>query len=130
MSHGAVGYGSTDLFEGCMHARSDAHGDQRQMTCPLCRGGVEPFAEAYGRAYHRCGTCGLVFLDPALRLESADEQARYETHQNDPDDPRYRTFLQRLAGPLTERVASGSHGLDYGSGPGPTLSVMLEERGF
>ncbi|MEX2353228.1 MAG: class I SAM-dependent methyltransferase, partial [Gammaproteobacteria bacterium] len=27
-------------------------------------------------------------------------------------------------------LVEGACGLDYGSGPGPTLSVMLEERGF
>lgn len=28
------------------------------------------------------------------------------------------------------RLPPGASGLDYGSGPGPTLSVMVEERGF
>jgi len=57
------------------------------------------------------------------------ERARYETHENDPADPRYREFLDRLATPLLERLAPGAEGLDVGSGPGPTLSLMLEERG-
>lgn len=30
---------------------------------------------------------------------------------------------------MQERLAPGSHGLDFGSGPGPTLSVMFEEVG-
>lgn len=60
----------------------------------------------------------------------AEERARYETHENDPADPGYREFLDRLAIPLAERLRPGMQGLDVGSGPGPTLSVMLEERGF
>lgn len=63
------------------------------------------------------------------RPTPSDEKARYETHENDPSDEGYRGFLSRLADPLVEVLPSGAAGLDYGSGPGPTLSVMLEERG-
>ena len=42
----------------------------------------------------------------------------------------YRKFLSRLSDPLVLKLSIGSLGLDYGSGPGPTLSVMLEELGF
>jgi len=49
--------------------------------------------------------------------------------KNSPDDPRYRAFLSRLFIPLNERIAPESCGLDFGSGPGPTLSVMFEEQG-
>jgi hypothetical protein len=31
---------------------------------------------------------------------------------------------------MTQRLATGSEGLDFGAGPGPTLSGMLQERGF
>ncbi len=73
-------------------------------------------------------------MDPSDRLDAAAERARYETHENDPEDAGYRGFLDRLAAPLMERVVaeipSGAEGLDFGSGPGPTLSIMLEERGM
>lgn len=100
------------------------------VMCPLCGGVAALHAQLGARAYHRCGTCRLVFLDRSLLPDAADERARYETHENDPSDPRYRAFLDRLAGPLIQCLTPGAEGLDYGSGPGPTLSVMLEERGF
>lgn len=101
------------------------------MICPLCSDDrIRPFARVGDDRYHRCPSCDLVFLDPELRPDRGVERARYETHENDPEDPRYRAFLDRLAGPLIDRLAPGAHGLDYGSGPGPALSVMLEERGF
>lgn len=101
------------------------------MTCPLCgQPDAEAFAHVADRPYHQCGSCRLVFLDPACRLDGSEERARYETHENDPADPRYRAFLDRLALPLAQKLRPGAKGLDYGSGPGPTLSVMLEERGF
>ena len=57
------------------------------------------------------------------------EKAEYDKHQNSPEDHGYRKFLSRLFTPLQTRINSNSHGLDFGSGPGPTLSVMFEEAG-
>ncbi|HSM04200.1 MAG TPA: hypothetical protein VK858_06250, partial [Longimicrobiales bacterium] len=100
------------------------------MHCPLCGSRrVPPFATQGVRRFLRCGRCDLIFLDPAQRLGPGEERARYETHRNDPRDPDYRTFLDRLLVPLLERLAPGARGLDYGSGPGPTLSRMLTEAG-
>lgn len=100
------------------------------MHCPLCGSRrVAPFATQGVRRFLRCGRCDLIFLDPAQRLGPGEERARYETHRNDPRDPDYRTFLDRLLAPLLERLAPGARGLDYGSGPGPTLSRMLTEAG-
>ncbi len=111
--------------------------DVASPGCPLClarggqgRAGPHPFAHAHDRAYFRCGQCALLFLEPEARLDPTEERARYETHRNDPADVGYRRFLDRLAIPLLERLPPGAEGLDYGSGPGPTLSVMLEERGM
>jgi len=71
-----------------------------------------------------------MFLDPAQRLDPEAEKARYDSHQNDPTDDRYVGFLKRLAIPLSERLLPGARGLDYGCGPGPTMSAMLAEKGF
>lgn len=98
--------------------------------CPLCEAHAHAFVTVDGRRYLRCPRCLLTFLHPAQRLSHEAEHARYLTHRNDPDDPGYRAFLDRVATPLGERLAPGAEGLDYGSGPGPTLSVMLAERGF
>lgn len=62
-------------------------------------------------------------------MNRSDERAVYDQHENSPDDQRYREFLNRLMTPMAEMLAPGSFGLDFGSGPGPTLSVMFEERG-
>ncbi|WP_074310845.1 class I SAM-dependent methyltransferase [Singulisphaera sp. GP187] len=98
--------------------------------CPLCAHRTEPYVEDRRRAYFQCLRCALVFADPASQLEAAEEKAEYDRHQNDPADWRYRRFLNRLAGPLLSRLSPGMQGLDYGCGPGPTLSVMLEEAGM
>jgi len=97
------------------------------MDCPLCGANG---AAVFAPDYHRCRVCELTYLDAALRPGSDVERARYDEHRNDPADAGYRSFLERVAGPVAARVPAGARGLDYGSGPGPTLSVMLVERGY
>lgn len=79
--------------------------------------------------YYSCGNCGLIFADPSQRLSLEEEKQRYDHHQNNPDDPGYRKFLNRIFEPLSARLQPASCGLDYGSGPGPTLHIMFEEAG-
>jgi hypothetical protein len=101
------------------------------VSCPLCRSGrVHPYAHLRERVYLECERCRLVHLAGEHHLPAAAERAHYLTHENHPSDPGYRAFLNRLATPLAERLPPGAEGLDFGSGPGPTLSLMLRERGF
>jgi hypothetical protein len=100
------------------------------LGCPLCAHGAETYAEDRWRAYFHCPRCDLVFADPASHLDAAAAKEEYDRHENDPADSGYRRFLNRLAAPLVSRLSRGMEGLDYGCGPGPTLSVMLEEAGM
>lgn len=98
-------------------------------ACPLCAGASRPFHRS-DRDFRRCGTCSLTFVPASQHALPADERARYETHRNSPQDAGYRAFLDRLLAPLAARLPPGARGLDYGSGPGPTASAMMRERGF
>lgn len=99
-------------------------------TCPLCAGqSVAAYHRDKQRPYLRCARCQLVFVPAANHLSATREKAVYDRHENSPDDQGYRNFLSRLAVPLIERLPTRAQGLDFGSGPGATLSVMLEERG-
>lgn len=100
------------------------------MICPLCHDiSSLPFACVDAREYFRCRCCQLTFLDPAQLPDADTEHRHYQLHENDPADSRYRAWLERLAGPLGERLANASEGLDFGCGPGPALALMLSERG-
>lgn len=100
-------------------------------TCPLCGGrGTAPLASVAGRDYLDCADCRLAFMAPAQRLPLDSERAHYRLHRNAPTDAGYRRFLAKLAEPLIPLLRRGARGLDYGCGPGPTLSVMLRQAGM
>jgi len=100
------------------------------VICPLC-GASAPrlFWKDKRRSYFICGTCRLVFVPPGQRPGAAAEKTEYDRHDNSPADEGYRRFLSRLFLPVNRRLPPRSEGLDFGSGPGPTLSVMFEETG-
>ncbi len=101
------------------------------VKCSLCHHEqVFVFAGAHGRDYYRCPRCDLVFVPAEQHIAPAAARNRYLQHRNTPSDAGYRKFLGRLARALVPRLKPGSSGLDYGSGPGPTLSGMLVEQGF
>ncbi len=99
-------------------------------SCPLCHQtqGV-PFHQDKRRHYLQCGNCRLVWVDRNDCLDAQAEKAMYDLHENDPDDEGYRRFLSRFANPLLEKLSPNSHGIDFGCGPGPTLSGMIELHG-
>lgn len=96
-------------------------------SCPLCSALGESFS---GDDFLSCPTCGGIFRPPSGRPLPDEEKARYEEHNNDVHDEGYRRFVE----PITTRVQStyrrGDRGLDFGSGTGPVISVVLEEAGF
>ncbi|HDP24476.1 MAG TPA: class I SAM-dependent methyltransferase [Deltaproteobacteria bacterium] len=98
--------------------------------CRVCTtGNAVPFISVEGKDYWRCRRCQATFLDPSQLPDGTSERERYLLHENNPDDPGYRSFLSRLAEPLLERLDPGQEGLDYGCGPGPALACMLVEAG-
>ncbi len=101
----------------------------KQENCPLCSAASKPYCNDLQREFFRCPTCDLVFVPKHHHLSPGEEKSRYDFHQNDPNDSRYRNFLNRLFQPLEKKLSPGSCGLDFGCGPGPTLSLMLKEAG-
>lgn len=100
------------------------------LHCPLCKQNTTHHIctnEYYD--YLLCNTCDLVFVRQEERLSPEEEKKRYDQHENNPNDDRYRNFLNQLFQPLNDKLTKKSLGLDYGSGPGPTLHLMFEEVG-
>lgn len=98
-------------------------------SCPLCAANLHRYHDDDTRLYMHCPKCRLVHVPPGWQISEEEEHAEYLLHENDPEDSGYRRFLSRLADPLLERLPPGSHGLDFGCGPGPALAQMLREAG-
>jgi SAM-dependent methyltransferase len=102
------------------------------LTCPLCRNidNHAPVKGADARQYFHCSNCDLIFVAPAFYLSAEAEQARYQFHQNNIEDVGYVAFLNKAIQPALLFMNSAMKGLDYGCGPSPTLSKLLQQQGF
>ncbi|MBF8963734.1 class I SAM-dependent methyltransferase [Pontibacter sp. FD36] len=58
------------------------------------------------------------------------EKAHYLLHENKIGNKGYVEFLNKAILPTLPYLRAGMRGLDFGCGPGPTLSVLLRNRGF
>jgi len=100
-------------------------------TCPLCASSKNSLYCKHDTGEYRCCEhCALVFVLEEEYLDETSEKARYDLHTNSPDDKNYRKFLSKVFNPVHERMPKCAKGLDFGSGPGPTLSLMFEEAGY
>jgi hypothetical protein len=101
-----------------------------ETPCPLCNSkDPEEYCRDEQRRYLRCGICTLVFVPAGQHLSPGDEKKRYDLHRNVPDDRGYAAFLRRMVDLLQKRLAPGSAGLDFGSGPEPLLATMFRVAG-
>jgi len=85
---------------------------------------------ADGRPFRWCPTCWLVYYTGASYPNREEERLRYETHNNESDDPGYQSFLRRAIDPIGDFLHPGMRALDYGSGPGPAMPVVLGDLGI
>ena len=100
------------------------------IRCPLCFSGkADAVKGPDARDYYLCISCGLISAGREHRLSAEEEKARYESHNNSPECPGYVDFLNRAVKPALGFISKGMRGLDYGCGPEPVLSRMVEREG-
>lgn len=103
---------------------------QYVSVCPLCAETDSVFYHKdKKREYLQCPVCDVVYVPPQFHLSAIEEKAEYDLHQNNPHDQGYRKFLDRILQPVLQNISPNSFGLDFGCGPGPTLSEMFQEQG-
>jgi len=104
---------------------------QASHSCPLCAGqDLNHYHRDKLRDYWQCSQCLLVFVAPEQHLSEAQEKQRYDLHDNNIQQQGYCDFLNQLLIPLVVRLPTAAKGLDFGSGPGPTVSLLLAQQGF
>ncbi len=102
-----------------------------QPACPLC-GNREKHAivEAEDpRLFLLCPDCRLIHVPPAFHPDEAEARDCYLLHENGIGNPGYIDFLNRAIEPTLPFLPDHSEILDFGCGPSPTLSILLERNG-
>ncbi len=98
-------------------------------NCPLCdRDGTHFFKDR--RTYFQCTHCSGVYVAPSQWPGRRMEKARYETHNNDVNDPGYQEFVRPITKHVLRHFKPKHQGLDYGAGPGPVITKLLGQRGY
>lgn len=100
--------------------------------CPLCLN-KSSFSQLNGpdkRLYLCCDNCKLVFTTTTFLPTRKEEEKRYKLHNNGIEFPGYVKFLNQAIKPALPLLTKDMIGLDYGCGPTPTLSVLLEQQGI
>lgn len=101
--------------------------------CPICHSQIkQTFNDPKNRRrYLVCGNCGFIFVDSRDRLSPPLEKTRYLEHNNNLSEEGYRDFLDSfLQKAIIPYLAKGARVLDFGSGPVPVFSWILERSGY
>jgi len=124
------------------------HGVPKSEQCRMCRATANYMTEGAirvrrgspaerrdgpfrPRRYYQCEQCGHIQCAAGDLPDNADERERYDEHNNDLGDPRYREYLSAFIDTaVTPHRPTPARILDYGSGPEPALATLLTERGY
>lgn len=102
------------------------------MNCILCNTLLgNPFYIEEKQHFFSCQHCGSIVRGKETFPNNKSERIRYQTHNNDVNDPRYQNFVS----PITQAVqedftASNTLGLDFGAGTGPVITKVLNDNGY
>jgi len=100
--------------------------------CSLCEN-KRAFSFVTGpdsRQYLHCPVCRLIFVPPSLLPSVEQEEKRYLQHNNGLHHRGYLKFLSQAVDAAAPFLFENASGLDYGCGPSPSLSVLLEKKGL
>ncbi len=101
------------------------------VVCPLCETvSSETMVTPDQRIYYQCAKCYLRFMDQKFFPDKTTEKNRYEEHNNNIENTGYVNFLYQIVRPALPLLQPDMKILDYGCGPAPVLSQILEKEGF
>jgi SAM-dependent methyltransferase len=123
-------YSEMTTFPNESHSPHESHSPKK--TCGLCDSeALELVApEGDSRYYYHCRRCDLISTDQMFFPDETREKACYLNHRNDLSDSGYVNFLNRVIEPAVTFFGKDMIGLDYGCGPNPVLSGLLEQKEY
>jgi SAM-dependent methyltransferase len=98
--------------------------------CPLCRGLGDLYYNQPNRKFYLCRRCSGLFVPSVFLPDSQKEKDRYLEHNNDVNDPGYRSFVMPMVHAVMKEFGAENTGLDFGAGTGPVVSTILKENNY
>lgn len=77
---------------------------------------------------YKCFQCHIVFKAENAHLVPAEEERRYQFHENDANDKKYYDFLIKLIKPIEHELANIRTHLDFGSGKSSVYQKYFQEK--
>lgn len=100
--------------------------------CKICQATTNVIKDSKKELiYYRCTSCGFISLNDESILNSTQEKEQYDLHNNGFESKGYvqmfEDFIDLAIEPYLGDIETA---LEFGSGPGPVLSKLLENRGL
>ena len=97
------------------------------MMCPLCGSHTITYPHPkLSYIFHECKTCEFIFKDPKHHPSLVEEKKRYDQHNNDILDEKYRNYMTEFIEQSVMPFIHHKKALDFGSGPSPVLAHILQ----
>ncbi len=101
--------------------------------CPLCQA-TDRIQTLYtnekAQVFKECHSCGLIFRLAEHHMTLDAEKARYELHENNPQDLNYQEFLKPVVEAVLARRSISDQGMDFGCGPSSVISYLLKKQSY
>lgn len=99
------------------------------MKCKICNFDTTVWNDLdQKKHYHHCQNCHCIALDVSYYLSLEKENALYNNHQNSLENKGYVKMFEDFLDYFWDDLLCKEKALDFGSGPTPVLSQLLQKR--
>ncbi len=99
--------------------------------CKICGSTTTELLDAQLKVtYDVCHKCDFISKQKDYHLNPNIEKQRYSTHNNFPSNEGYVKIFKSMLELHVKPLKNVKKALDFGSGPYPTLKLMLSDMGF
>lgn len=100
------------------------------MLCKICQTPTQSFDDIERKKrYFQCPHCECIMLDPADYISAEAENTLYGFHHNSLENEGYVAMFENFLDFFWDELQVKQTALDFGSGPTPVLSYLMERRG-
>jgi len=102
------------------------------MKCKICSNVINTITDDnLGKVYKICSSCQLIALEKNCFIDEIQEKAQYENHNNSFESKGYVKMFENFLDYFWDDLKKDyTEVLDFGSGPGPVLAQILQNRGL